>query len=157
MKIIDLLDSSRIVCHGQASSKKRALEELGQLLSAGQAGLTQESVFESLVGRERLGSTGLGKGIAIPHGRISGQEKAIGAFLKLDEGVDFDAIDGKPVDLMFALLVPEHFTDEHLAILAALAALFEQDSFCEALRYSDQAAQIIDLFSQQNGTSATGT
>jgi PTS system nitrogen regulatory IIA component len=157
MKIIDLLDSKRIVCRGQASSKKRALEELGRLLTAGQPGLSQDSVFESLVGRERLGSTGLGKGIAIPHGRISGQEKAIGAFLQLEQGVDFDAIDGKPVDLMFALLVPEHFTDEHLAILAALAAMFEQDSFCEALRKSDQATQIIDLFGQQNGTSATGT
>ena len=157
MKIIDLLDSSRIVCHGQASSKKRALEELGRLLTAEQPGLSQDEVFDSLVTRERLGSTGLGKGIAIPHGRISGQEKAIGAFLQLEEGVDFDAIDGNPVDLLFALLVPEHFTDEHLAILAALASLFEQDAFCDALRKSEQPEQILRLFSQQNGASATGT
>ncbi len=150
MKIIELLDPERIVCHGQASSKKRALERLSQLLATGAAELTPEAIFDSLVGRERLGSTGLGKGIAIPHGRVSGLDNAIGAFLHLEQGIDFDAIDGQPVDMMFAMLVPEHYTDEHLAILAALAALFEQDEFCAALRNSSQPQQVIELFRQRD-------
>lgn len=118
----------------QATSKKRVLEELSSLLATGVPELTAEQVFASLIDRERLGSTGMGHGVAIPHGRMPGCENATGAFVKLDRGVDYDAIDGEPVDLLFALAVPDHFTDEHLDLLAQLARLLGNPELCEKLR-----------------------
>lgn len=107
--------------------------------------MTEDEIFESLIERERLGSTGLGHGVAIPHARLKGREEAIGAFLKLDTGIDFDAIDQQPVDLVFALLVPEHYTDEHLHILANLAEIFGDEPFCEKLRNCNDVNQALDL------------
>ena len=104
------------------------------------------AVFDSLIGRERLGSTGLGHGVALPHGRVNQAEHAIGAFLKLDKGVDFDALDRQPVDLIFGLLVPDHYTDEHLKILAHLAEMFSDLTFCQRLRQADHDAALYQLF-----------
>jgi PTS system nitrogen regulatory IIA component len=145
MKINELIQPERIACDFPASSKKRALEELSALLARTTAGLTQEQIFESLLGRERLGSTGLGHGVALPHGRVKGRDTAVGAFMKLQGSVDFDAIDDQPVDLLFALLVPEHFTDEHLAILAQLAEMFANEQFCDQLRRGSSETQLFDL------------
>lgn len=119
--LAELIAPDCIGCGIQVNSKKRALEVVGELLAAGQPGLNARDVFDGLLARERLGSTGLGHGVAIPHGRMKQLLKARGAFLQLVHGVDFDAIDSKPVDLIFALLVPEKATEEHLQILAALA------------------------------------
>jgi PTS system nitrogen regulatory IIA component len=119
------------------TSKKRTLELLGELIAEGQSEFTSREIFDSLIGRERLGSTGLGHGVALPHGRLSQGQCAIGAFVKLKSGVDFDAIDQQPVDLVFGLLVPEHFTDEHLKILSYLAEMFSDKDFCERLRAAD--------------------
>lgn len=145
MNISELIQPDRITCNARTGSKKRALEIISGLLTANSPNMTEEEIFESLVERERLGSTGLGHGIAIPHARLKGREEAIGAFIKLENGIDYDAIDQQPVDLLFALLVPEHFTDEHLHILSQLAEMFDSDVFCDQLRNSKDANQIFDL------------
>ena len=137
MDITDLITRERIVCNSEVTSKKRGIEVLSELLATGQADLTARPVFDSLIGRERLGSTGLGYGVALPHGRFSQSRQAIGAFVKLRQGVDFDAIDRQPVDLVFGLLVPDHYTDEHLKILAYLAEMFSDRVFCQRLRDAD--------------------
>jgi len=137
MKITDLISAKRIACDEVVNSKKRVLELLGELIVEEQIDLTAREVFDTLVGRERLGSTGLGHGVALPHGRLGQIQHAIGAFIKLKQGVDFDAIDRQPVDLIFALLVPEHFTDEHLKILAYLAEMFSDSAFCQQLRSAE--------------------
>jgi PTS system nitrogen regulatory IIA component len=133
----------RIGCDVDAASKKRVLEQLGQRLAESVPKLTQDLVFDALLERERLGSTGLGKGIALPHARMSQVTHAIGAFIKLPQGIDFDAIDGEPVDLAFAMLVPEEATDEHLQLLSTLAHMFVDGDFCSTLR---QAESDHDLF-----------
>lgn len=137
MDITDLITRERIVCDSEVTSKKRVIETLSELLATGQADLTTRPIFDSLIGRERLGSTGLGHGVALPHGRFSQSQQAIGAFVKLKRGVDFDALDRQPVDLVFGLLVPDHYTDEHLKILAYLAEMFSDRVFCQQLRESD--------------------
>ena len=137
MDIIDLITPGRIVCNCPVASKKRVIEVLSELLATGQADLNARPIFDSLIGRERLGSTGLGHGVALPHGRFSQTQIAIGAFIKLEKGVDFDAIDRQPVDLVFGLLVPDHYTDEHLKILARLAEMFSDPAFCRQLRDAD--------------------
>ncbi len=137
MDIIDLIAPGRIVCNCSVASKKRVIEALSELLATGQTDLSARPIFDSLIGRERLGSTGLGHGVALPHGRFSQTQTAIGAFIKLEKGVDFDAIDRQPVDLVFGLLVPDHYTDEHLKILARLAEMFSDQAFCRQLRDAD--------------------
>lgn len=137
MDITGLITRDRIVCDSEMASKKRVIELLSELLATGQSDLTARPIFDSLIGRERLGSTGLGHGVALPHGRFNQSQHAVGAFLKLKKGVDFDAADQKPVDLVFGLLVPDHYTDEHLKILAYLAEMFSDRAFCQQLRETD--------------------
>lgn len=146
MNIKDLIAPERITCNAMANSKKRTLELLAELLGHGaDAEISGDKIFEHLIERERLGSTGLGHGVAIPHARMEGQHSAVGAFIKLETGVDYDAIDSQPVDLLFALLVPEHFTDEHLKILAQLAEMFGNSRICEQLRASNDNHQVLEL------------
>jgi len=102
-------------------------------------------VFESLLARERLGGTGVGYGVAIPHGRLKSSDHTVGAFIKLQNGVDFDSADRQPVDLLFALLVPEKSNEEHLQILAALAKLFSDESLRTQLRDADNIEKIHQL------------
>ncbi len=136
----------RIGCNVEAASKKRVLEQLGQRLAESVPELTQDLVFDALLERERLGSTGLGKGIALPHARMAQVDHAIGAFIKLtDGGVDFDAIDGEPVDLAFAMLVPEEATDEHLQLLSTLAGMFSDGAFCTELRRAESDHDLYQL------------
>lgn len=137
MNITDLITSERVICNAELASKKRVLEVLGELIAKGRTDFNSRDTFDSLFGRERLGSTGLGHGVALPHGRLNQSKQALGAFIKLKRGIDFDAIDKQPVDLVFALLVPEHFTDEHLKILAYLAEMFSDQAFCDQLRLAD--------------------
>ncbi|MES9869683.1 MAG: PTS sugar transporter subunit IIA [Sedimenticola sp.] len=133
----NFLTVERISCANAAASKKRVLEEIGRLLATSNPDLKIEEVFDRLLERERLGSTGLGNGIGLPHARMPGVEQACGAFMQLQSGVDYDAIDGKPVDLVFGLLVPEDATQEHLQLLAKLASLFSNEKFCDMLRTTD--------------------
>ncbi len=138
-----LIVEERIGCEVQAASKKRILETVGRLLASGAPGLTQEGVFDRLLERERLGSTALGHGVALPHARMAGVERALGAFIKLEAGVDFDAIDDAPVDLVFGLLVPEEATQEHLDLLGFLARLFSDAELCARLRRSCAPALVL--------------
>ncbi|MDX1604826.1 MAG: PTS IIA-like nitrogen regulatory protein PtsN [Candidatus Competibacterales bacterium] len=142
MNLGQLIAPERVVQRKGVTSKKRALEVLGELLASADPDLGSRLVFDSLLGRERLGSTGLGQGVALPHGRLSRSRRALGAVLQLDQGIDFDAPDQQPVDLLFALVVPEHFTDEHLKILAYLAEMFSNQDFCQQLRASDSQNQL---------------
>lgn len=134
MKLSEIVAADRVISGMAVTSKKKALEELANLLAAGAANLSSQEVFNSLVGREKLGSTGLGHGVAIPHGRVSGIDRSIGAFMKLKHPVDYDSHDGNPVDLVFGLLVPNNATDAHLKHLAAVAEMFSDDAFCTKLR-----------------------
>ena len=129
----DILPVSHIILDAEISSKKRLFECVAQLL-AEQSGLPQAEVFDCLIARERLGSTALGQGVAMPHGRHAGVLAATGAFVRLKELIEFDAPDNKPVSLVFVLLVPEAATGEHLALLSHLARLFNEKSVREALR-----------------------
>lgn len=145
MQISDILSENRVRCDVNASSKKAALEVLAELISSGHASLIQTEVFESLLARERLGSTGLGHGIALPHGRLKHSDKTLGAFIRLAQGIDYDSIDRQPVDLLFALLVPEESTQEHLDILSKLAEMFSSDDFLKQLRTETSNGSIFTL------------
>jgi PTS system nitrogen regulatory IIA component len=134
MQISQILAPDRVLSNVPDHSKKAALETLAALIADADAGLTQAEVFNSLITRERLGSTGLGEGVALPHGRLKNGEHTLGAFIRLESAIDYDAVDHKPVDLLFALLVPEESTDEHLQILSRLAELFSNPEVLDRLR-----------------------
>ena len=148
MQVSALLKIDSVSAGSQASSKKRALEEAAALLAEAIPDIPQESIYESLLERERLGSTGVGHGIALPHARIVGLNRAHGAFVQLVEGVDYDAIDGSPVDLLFALVVPQEATEEHLQLLAQLATLFSNDGICGELRLGKSPEEILSLITR---------
>jgi nitrogen PTS system EIIA component len=143
------LVEERVGCGVEAASKKRVLEQLGQRLAESSQDLTQDEVFDALLERERLGSTGLGKGIALPHARMSKITQSVAAFIQLPEGIDFDAIDNQPVDLAFAMLVPEEATEEHLQLLAKLAQMFDDSGFCSDLRGAESTEQLLQLIRHQ--------
>jgi PTS system nitrogen regulatory IIA component len=144
-QIAKLLPTVNVVVGLEASSKKRVFEQAG-LLFENNSGIARSIVFDALLARERLGSTGLGQGVAIPHGRIKGLKEATGAFVRLSVPVQFDSPDGKPVALLFILLVPESATEQHLQILSELAQMFSDRVFREALGTAADAAMIHDLF-----------
>lgn len=141
-----LLPEANIVLDVEAGSKKRVFEQAG-LLFENHDGIARAVVFDSLFAREKLGSTGLGQGIAIPHGRIKGLKQASGAFLRLAAPVAFESPDGRPVSLIFVLLVPEQATEQHLQILSELAQRFSDRAFREALSAAPDAAAVRELFS----------
>jgi len=139
--IAKLLPPSNILLDLDVTSKKRMFEQAGLLFENNQ-GVARSVVFESLFARERLGSTGLGQGVAIPHGRIKGLKEAVGAFVRLAAPVPFDAPDGRPVDLVFFLLVPEQATERHLQILSELAQLFSDRELREQLATERDASSL---------------
>lgn len=148
MNISDIISPDRVLCGVDASSKKRALEQLSDMIASDSSpSLLPKDVVDSFIARERLGSTGIGYGVAIPHGRIKNADHAIAAFASLHEGIDFDAADNQTVDLLFALLVPEDSTNEHLQLLAQLAEMFSDESFREQLRATKDRQAIYNLLS----------
>ncbi len=152
MLLTDLITPERIACDVDAQSKKRALEHLSEIISRTEDTISSNDVFESLLARERLGGTGVGHGVAIPHGRLKDNSHTLGAFIKLQKGVDYDAADHQPVDLLFALLVPKESTDEHLQILAQLAKMFSNEDFRQKLRNAETSHAIHQLLSDWNET-----
>lgn len=142
--VAKLLPPENIVLGLSVSSKKRLFEQIGFLFE-GKHGIGKGQVFDSLFARERLGSTGLGQGVAIPHGRIKGLKEALGAFVRLAQPVPFDAPDGKPVSLVFAMLVPEQATERHLEILSELAQMFSDRELREAMAQAADAAALQKL------------
>ena len=131
-RVSKLLPLANITVGLDASSKKRVFEQAGLLFENNQ-GIARVKVFDSLFARERLGSTGLGEGIAIPHGRIKGLKEAVAALVRLDEPVAFDAPDGRPVNLLLFLLVPEQATQQHLEILSEVAEMLSDRTMRETL------------------------
>jgi PTS system nitrogen regulatory IIA component len=134
MQIIDLLSHETVICDLKVGSKKRTLDQISTLVSNSADNISHDTIFTGLIERERLGSTGIGHGVAIPHCRLDDLENPIGLFFKLREAIDFDAIDAAPVDLVFALVVPSNCCDQHLQTLAQLAELFSSESNRETLR-----------------------
>jgi len=144
--VAKLLPAGNVLLDLQVSSKKRLFEQVG-LTFENNNGIGRSLVFDSLFARERLGSTGLGQGVAIPHGRIKGLKDALGAFVRLAQPVAFDAPDGKPVTLLFVLLVPEQATEKHLQILSELAQMFSDRALREAMAGAADAAALHQLVS----------
>ncbi len=144
-QITQLLPLENILLDLEASSKKRVFEHVG-LLFENYLGIARSTVFDSLFAREKLGSTGLGQGVAIPHGRIKGLRDAAGAFVRLSTPVPFDSPDGKPVMLLFILLVPEVATEQHLQILSELAQHFSDRNCREALAKAPDTQTVRQLF-----------
>jgi PTS system nitrogen regulatory IIA component len=142
--IAKLLPPANVLLDLQASSKKRLFEQAG-LLFENQHGVARSHVFDSLFAREKLGSTGLGHGVAIPHGRIKGLKEALCAFVRLAQPVPFDAPDGNPVQLVFVLLVPEHATEKHLQILSELAQMLSDKALRESMARAPDAASLHQL------------
>lgn len=143
-RIARLLPSANILLNLQVTSKKRLFEQAA-LLFENEHGIERGKVFDSLFARERLGSTGLGQGVAIPHGRIKGLKEAIAAVVRVDEPIPFDAPDGQPVRLLVFLLVPEHATEEHLEILSELAEIMSDGGIRETLLTSQDTSHIYKI------------
>jgi len=144
--IAQLLPESNIIIDLDATSKKRVFEQVG-LLFENTLHIARSQVFDSLFAREKLGSTGLGQGVAIPHGRIKGLREAAAALVRMKEAIPFDAPDGLPVSIACILLVPEKATDQHLLILSELAQMFSNKNFREKLLHSRDAKEIHQLIS----------
>ncbi len=144
--IARLLPESNVLLDLDVSSKKRVFEQAG-LLFENNHQIARSQVFDSLFAREKLGSTGLGQGIAIPHGRIKGLKEAVGALVRLNHAIAYDAPDGQPVNLVFVLLVPEKATDLHLQILSELAQMFSDRTLREKLLQEASAPDIHRLIS----------
>ncbi len=153
MEISDLISLEGIVANLRATSKKQALQDLARR-AADVTGEPERAVFEVLIERERLGTTGVGNGIAIPHGKLPGLDKLYGLFARLDTPIDFDAIDEQPVDLICLLLAPESAGADHLKALARVSRLLRDRSICEKLRGSDTAEAIFALLTQSTASHA---
>ena len=139
-----LLPAQNVELNVDASSKKRVFEYASILFENNQS-IERSKVFDSLLARERLGSTALGKGVAIPHGRIKGLKEAVAAVIRVNQPVAFDAPDGMPVGLMVFLLVPEQATQQHLEILSELAEFLSEKANRDALMTADSAGSVLQL------------
>ena len=153
MDINDLISLEGIVANLRATSKKQALQDLARR-AADVTGEPERAIFEVLIERERLGTTGVGNGIAIPHGKLPGLEKLHGLFARLETPIDFDAIDEQPVDLICLLLAPESAGADHLKALARVSRLLRDRSICEKLRGSDTAEAIFALLTESAASHA---
>ncbi|EKV31994.1 PTS system nitrogen-specific IIA component, PtsN [Caenispirillum salinarum AK4] len=153
MEISDLLSPEAVIPNLKATSKKQALQEIAKH-AAQLNGLHERAIFDCLLERERLGTTGVGNGIAIPHGKLSQLDKLHGVFARLDRPIDFDSIDEQPVDLLFLLLAPETAGADHLKALARISRLLRDRGVCEKLRGTDTAEGLYALLTQHETTAA---
>lgn len=148
MTLSEILSAERILSGVTFTSKKKALESLSKLVSQGLDTLPPADILASLTAREKLGSTGLGHGVAIPHGRLGGIQTSIGAFIRLKHPLDYDAHDSTRVDLIFGLIVPQSADDTHLKHLAAIAEMCSDAAFCARLRETEDPATLHTLITQ---------
>jgi len=153
MEIADLLSPDAVISHLKAASKKQVLQEMAHK-AASLTRLPERRIFETLTEREKLGSTGMGQGIAIPHGRVPGVERMTGLFAQLDHPVDFDSMDDQPVDLVFLLLAPEGAGADHLKALARVSRLLRNQAICEKLRAAPHAATLYALLTEPSAAQA---
>lgn len=151
--MLDLITPHAILPSLKAGSKKQALQDMARKASE-LTGQHERAIFDVLLERERLGTTGVGHGIAIPHGKLSNLDRVHGVFARLERPIDFDAIDEQPVDLIFLLLAPDHAGADHLKALARVSRLLRDQSMCEKLRGSDSADAIYALLTQHEASHA---
>ncbi|ROS06116.1 phosphotransferase IIA-like nitrogen-regulatory protein PtsN [Sinobacterium caligoides] len=144
MQLPNILTVERTYCDAPGSSKKRLLETISEFICNDISAFDAEELFQRLKARERLGSTGIGHGIAIPHCRVPNCITITGALFKLKQAIDFDAIDNQPVDLFFVLLVPEEACDQHLQALSLLAEQFNNQDYCQSLRDASSNQELFD-------------
>ena len=153
MEIVDLITPETTIAKLHASSKKQALQEMSRLAAA-QCDIAERQILDVLMERERLGTTGVGNGIAIPHGRLPGLDKLFGVFCHLDAPVDFQSIDDEPVDLIFMLLAPEQAGADHLKALARISRLLRDRSVCEKLRGADSSDALYAVLTENRESKA---
>src|SRR5258707_4079466 len=153
MEIAELLGPGRVIASLKGSGKKQVLQELSRR-AAGPLRLSERTIFDTLWERERLGSTGMGNGTAIPHGKIAGVAKPVGLFARLEKPIDFEAVDERPVDLIFVLLTPEGAGADHLKALARVSRLFRDRAMCEKLRGTDNADALTALLTDRHASHA---
>ncbi len=147
MEINDLLPPDGVTADLKVTSKKQALQDLAKRI-AEVAGLQERTVFDVLMERERLGTTGVGNGIAIPHGKLPNLDRLYGFFARLAQPIDFQAIDERPVDLIFVLLAPESAGADHLKALARISRLLRDQSVCDKLRGTDNAEALFAILTE---------
>lgn len=153
MEILDLLSPEGVIPNLKVSSKKQALQELAKR-GADVIGLEEREIFHTLLEREKLGTTGVGNGIAIPHGKLPGDAPLSGLFARLERPIDFEAVDERPVDLIFLLLAPESAGAEHLKALAKVSRLLRDQTMLEKLRGSDSAEALYALLTEVTANQA---
>jgi len=149
MDTADLLTPNAVVASLRSGSKKQSLQDLSKV-AAQVTGVDERQIFEVLLERERLGTTGVGNGIAIPHGKLPGLERLYGVFARLEKPIDFESIDEQPVDLIFLLLAPEGAGADHLKALARVSRMLRDAAFCDKLRGSDSRDAIYALLTQDS-------
>ena len=147
MDISEMITADGVIANLRVTSKKQALQELAKR-AAQLTGQTERTIFEVLIERERLGTTGVGNGIAIPHGKLAGLERLHGLFARLEKPIDFEAIDEEPVDLICVLLAPETAGADHLKALAQVSRLLRDGRICEKLRGTDSADAVYALLTE---------
>jgi len=153
MEISDLLTDKAVVANLKVTSKKQALQELAKQ-AADMTGLHERAVFDVLMEREKLGTTGVGNGIAIPHGKLPSLDRLYGLFARLPSPIDFQSIDEQPVDLIFLLLAPESAGADHLKALARISRLLRDDAICEKLRGTDNDEALFALLTESSARAA---
>ncbi|MEQ8332250.1 PTS IIA-like nitrogen regulatory protein PtsN [Nisaea sp.] len=153
MEIADILFPEGVLPHLKVTSKKQALQELSRR-AADVTGLEQRAIFDVLLERERLGTTGMGDGIAIPHGKLPALDRLYAVFARADRAVEFDAIDDKPVDIIFLLLAPESAGADHLKALARVSRLLRDKGICEKIRGADSVDAIYALLTEATASNA---
>ncbi|SMF63666.1 PTS IIA-like nitrogen-regulatory protein PtsN [Azospirillum oryzae] len=149
--MLDLISPHAILPNLKAGNKKQALQEMARKASE-LTGQHERAIFDVLLERERLGTTGVGHGIAIPHGKLSSLDRVHGVFARLERPIDFDAIDEQPVDLIFLLLAPEQAGADHLKALARVSRLLRDQSMCEKLRGAESGDAMYALLTQHEAT-----
>lgn len=147
MQLSDVLTADRVLLDLTVSSKKTLLEKMATLLAKDGNSASEREIFESLCQRERLGSTGLGHGVAIPHGRVFGQNEMVGALIRLKKPIPFDAPDHAPVDVLFALAIPEECSDTHRQLLSDLAEHFKDPAHLASIRQAPHSESVLELMS----------
>lgn len=146
--LLDILTPERVIITMNVNSKKRLLEEVANIFCSSDASLDRDTIFQIFFERERLGSTGIGNHVALPHGRVSGLKRPLGMLATLKSPLDFDSIDKQPVELIFGLLVPADASEEHLNLLAQLAKMFSHEDLVEKLVNADSTDSITSILGE---------
>ena len=153
MTLEDIIDARSVLASVKAPNKKQLLQDLAQAL-AKRVGTDHRAIFETLLTREKLGSTGIGQGIAIPHGKMAAMTRVHGLFAKLAQPIEFDSVDGQPVDLVFVLLAPDHAGADHLKALARISRMLRDPAVVAKLRGTETAEGLYAILTEPTATAS---